>query len=157
MPRFRFRLEKILGLRERAEKEAARRLSEILNRRQACLREMERLGQERRRLIVRREGLQRGRVRTAELQQNRYQIIVLDRAAVFARDRLADLENQIDAARETLTEKSRERRLIEKLKEKRLQEFELEERRRERRELDALPRARRGMTIAMNPPDRNRG
>lgn len=157
MPRFRFRLEKILGLRERAEKEAARRLSELLNRRQACIREMERMGRERRRLIVRREELQHGKVQPASLQQNRYQIIVLDRAADFARERLAGLEAVLIAAREELTEKSRERKLIEKLQEKRRQEFELEERRRERREQDAQPRASRGMTIAMNPPDRTRG
>ena len=43
MPRFRFRLQKLLQLRERAEQEAARELSGLLGRRLAAAEHLERL------------------------------------------------------------------------------------------------------------------
>lgn len=152
MARFRFRLEKLLRLRERAEQDAAL----VLGRREgelALLRKERARGAElRRALMERRDRLQRGRVEPLRLGENRYQLLVLERADVLAQRRLEAQEAAVHEARAALRERSRERRLLEKLEERRRSEWELEEARRERRELDARPRPRHGMTIAMPSP-----
>ena len=152
MGRFRFRLQKVLHLRERAEQDAAlelgRREGELL----LVQQEMQQMAALRRRLLERRDALQQGRVEPPRLGENRYQIIVLERAGVLAQQRLRSREAAVREAREQLLLRSRERRLLEKLAERRRAEWEQEELRRERREADARPLPRRGMTIAMPSP-----
>ena len=157
MARFRFRLEKVLDLRARAEKEAARRLGALLAQRDLCAREVARLDQDRRSLLARRGQLQQGRILPANLNQNRYQLLALERAAVTARARLGACERELGAARALLAEKRRQRRLVEKLKEHRRLSWETEEKRREQRALDDRPQTEGGMTIAWQAPDPDRG
>jgi flagellar FliJ protein len=157
MPRFRFRLEKVLGLRARAERDAARDLAVLLSRREHCRRRLGELDRERHGLLLRRARLQQGRVEPAQLGQNHYQLVVLARAIEAWRGRAASMEEEIRGARERLREKRREKKLLEKLKEKRRASFEEEERRRERRELDAMPAGTRGMAIAMSQRTPDRG
>ncbi|MCB9515199.1 MAG: flagellar export protein FliJ [Candidatus Latescibacteria bacterium] len=152
MARFSFRLQKLLRLRERAEQDAALALGRLESELALARQELERSAALRRALLERRDRLQQGRVEPLRLGENRYQLLVLERADVLARQRLAAQEQGVRAARAVLQERSRERRLLEKLEERRRAEWELEEARRERRELDARPTPRHGMTIAMPSP-----
>ena len=156
MPAFRFRLEKVLGLRLRAEKEAARKLGEQLFKRQACLKDLQGMAEQRRELLGRRDDLQSRRISPILLEQNRQQAIVLDKAIQAGQGRLADVDREVQAAQAELVARSRDRKLMEKLKERKRQEYDVEERRRERRESDALPRPAHGMTIAINSRDSDR-
>ena len=149
MTGFQFRLAKILKLRVRREREAAREFARRQGLVEKCRRELDGTRQSRAELLQRRDSLQCGRVRPTALGENRYQIIVLERAETFCAQRLLQLERESESARRELIERSKERRLLEKLKERRRTEYEVEEARRERRELDARPLPRHGMAIAM--------
>ncbi|MBM4117011.1 hypothetical protein FJ251_04595 [bacterium] len=146
---FRFRLEKLLRLRLRAEQDAAREVA----RREGPLREAQRdlaaLKEARHHLLLRRDALQRERVEPARLEENRYQIIAVERGLPRAERRLAERERELLAARELLTQRSRARKLLEKLAERQAAEFVAAAAQRERRELDARPQARHGMAIAL--------
>ena len=155
MAAFRFRLEKILRLRRRAEREASRELGRAVSTQAAQRRRLADMAASRAELLGRRDDLQRGRVEPLLLAQNRYQIIVLERAEARGRARLAELEGEVAAARERLVEKSRARKLLEKLEERKRREWETEQARRERRELDSRPLRDRGMPIAMKAAAEN--
>ncbi len=146
---FRFRLAKVLGLREHAEQDAARELARRQGLVNACRLELDRMARSREELLARRDSLQQGRVLPPLLGENRYQLIVLERATDLTERKLAGLEREAEAARRELMERSKERRLLEKLRDRRREEYELEERRRELREQDARPQPRHGMAIAM--------
>ncbi|MBN2169897.1 MAG: flagellar export protein FliJ [Candidatus Krumholzibacteriota bacterium] len=155
MAGFRFRLEKVLRLRRRAEREASRELGRAASARDAQKRRLAAMAEARAELLAHRDDLQRGHVQPALLTQNRYQIIVLERAEVRGRARLAELEREVAAARDRLVEKSRARKLLEKLEERRRREWTAEQARRERRELDSRPLRNRGMPIAMKAAAEN--
>lgn len=148
-PGFRFRLEKLLRLRLRAEQDAAREVA----RREGLLREAQRdlaaVREARHQLLLRRDALQRARVETARLEENRYQIMAAERGLPLAERRLAERARDLQVARELLTQRSRARKLLEKLAERQAEEFAAAAAQRERRELDARPQARHGMAIAL--------
>ncbi len=153
---FRFRMEKILRLRERAEQDAALELARRQGRADACRQALARMAQSRADLFRRRDDLQQGRMLPRLLGENRYQLIVLERAAAAKEHQLLGLEREVEEARQALLLRSRDRRLLEKLGERKKEEFDLEESRRERRQLDERPAARRGTAIAMNGRERHR-
>lgn len=155
MAGFRFRLEKILRLRRRAEREASRELGRAQSAANAQRRRLAEMAAARADLLARRDDLQRGRVQPALLGQNRFQIIVLERAEARGRERLVALEREVAAARERLVERSRARKLLEKMEERRRREWEREQARRERREMDSRPLRDRGMPIAMRAAAEN--
>ena len=154
---FKFRLEKILGLKLRAEEKAAQALGKILSLRLAKLGDLERMGGDKRYLLEIRNELQCGRIEPARLAQNRYQIIVLERAIAQRRAELQELDGRISVAQAELAERSKDRKLFEKLEERKRSEFELEERRREQKELDDRPRGRHGTEIALKATRKHRG
>ncbi|MCP4548750.1 MAG: hypothetical protein GY835_20010 [bacterium] len=157
MARFRFRLAKVLKLRERAEQDASRILSRILSLKQACLNKIESMQTSRYQLAEIRNELQRGQVNPPSIAQNRYQIIILEKGIFMEERKLRMIEIEEENARKVLLERSRERKLLEKYEERQREEFRLEEQQRENREQDERPLPRRnstpvrGMGIAMNP------
>lgn len=146
---FRFRLEKLLRLRLRAEQDAAREVA----RRELPLREAERdlvaLRDGRHQLLLRRDALQRDRVDPRQLEENRYQILAVERGLPRAERRVAERAAELREARELLTRRSRARKLLEKLAERQALDFVAAAAQRERREQDARPQARHGMAIAL--------
>ena len=119
---FRFRLAKVLGLRERAEEDAARELARRQSLVNACNNELAAMARSREELLARRDSLQVGRVLPPLLGENRYQLIVLERATALAERRLKGLERDAEVARMALLERSKERRLLEKLRDRRREE-----------------------------------
>lgn len=133
--KFRFALQPLLKWRARAEEEkqrdffAARRLLE------ECDRELQRLaavyGQCAKQLVA-----SAGTGRAADFRVADSSLLFLQ--AAMGRERLhrSKLQTTCDRARDALVVASRERRVIEKLKERRLREFEAAEARREELEID---------------------
>lgn len=148
MAAFRFRLAKLLGLREQAERDAAIEFARRDGLVRACAAELAELRTSRQELLRKRDGLQQGRLRPASLGENRFQLIVLERAEFSGRSRLETLRREAEAARLELLERSKARRLLEKLSERRRADHEQAEARRERREDDARPAPQRGTWIA---------
>ena len=148
MPVFRFRLEKVLKLRQRDEDEVARRLGALLSRRGKILREINSCDEGARSLRLERERLQEGRIQVALLPVNRYQLQALARTRQRAVERLDEIDSEIRGTREELLERTRKRKVLDKLKERRREEYLEEERRRELREMDDRPRPSHGTQIA---------
>ncbi len=152
---FRFRMARILRLRERAEQEAALEMGRRQGRLDLCRQSLKEMAQTRADLLARRDDLQRGRMLPTLLGENRYQLIVLERATHFKERECRGLEREVEEARQTLVARSRDRRLLEKLAERQRAEFELSEMRRERRQLDERPQSRHGMAIAICGSERH--
>lgn len=153
MTGFRFRMAKILRLRERAEQEAALELGRRQGLLDLCRKTLADMARSRADLLARRDDLQRGRMLPTLLAENRYQLIVLERATHAKEREYRVLEREVEAARLVLLERSRDRRLLEKLEERKREEFDLAELRREQRRLDESPPRKRGMAIAMSGPE----
>ena len=139
---FRFRLAKILRLRERAEREAAQRFARALAEQEESRRRQAALAEGQRALLAQRDALQRGRLVPALLAQNRWQLLALERSQRREAEQQRALAARAEACRELLVERMREKRLLEKLRERRWEEHVEDERRRERREHDDRPQRR---------------
>jgi flagellar protein FliJ len=150
---FRFRMAKILRLRERAEQAAALEMARRQGRVDLCRQALANMARSRADLLARRDDLQRGRMLPSLLAENRYQLIVLERATVTRERECRNLEREVEEARLTLIARSRDRRLLEKLAERQREEFDLAELRRETRQLDESPQRSRGMAIAISGPE----
>ena len=157
MGAFRFRLQKIKELRVRAEEDAARELGRRLSLRLAKMQELARMSADKRNLLEIRNELQRGRVEPPRLAQNRYQIIVLEKATTQRQAELQILDAEVADAQAQLAERSRDRKLMDRLEERRREEHELEQRRLAQRELDEIPNAGHGTGIAMSAMRKHRG
>jgi len=144
---FRFRLDKVLRLRLRAEQESARELGRLLSLQSLIEARIAKMQEGRVDLLERRNELQRGQMEVSRLDQNRYQIMVLDRSLMIAAGQLEDMARQVSAARAHLLERSRDRKLLDKLKERRREEHDEMERRRELREMDERPPPRRDSSL----------
>ncbi len=149
MAPFRFRLETLLRLRVRAEQEAARAAARCEQLLRQALGERDALLAARHQLLLYRDGLQLHRVEPARLRENHYQIVAVERALPGADRRLAGRQRELQAARSELTERSRDRKLLEKLAERQLAEQRALEAGRERRLQDERPLPRHGMAIAL--------
>jgi flagellar export protein FliJ len=148
MSKFRFRLAKVLKLRERAEQNASREVGRIISMQLACEKHIQDLEGNMSALLNKRNELQRGEVIPSQLAQNRYQIIVLERSQEMARFRLINIERELSAARLVLLEKNKAKQLLEKLRERQGEEFRMEQLRLECKEQDDRPQTRGGMGIA---------
>ncbi len=157
MAAFKFRLAKIRDLKQRAEEEAAQALGKLLSQRLIDLKRLSGMNRDKRMLLELRDELQMGKVEPARLSQNRYQVGVLENAIVSSQAQLQELDRRISQAQAVLQERSRERKLFDKLEEKRREEHALEERRREQKEMDDLPRKLHGTVIAMETTLKPRG
>lgn len=135
MARFRFRLDPVLGVRERAERERA---GEHARKLAAQLQEEQRRDD----LITRRDALRDQLMRDHNrwdadtLRMTYAHLAYLDRVIVEAYDRVAAAALETDAARERLVAAAKERKVLETLKERRKEAFMLEAALVEQRELD---------------------
>ena len=133
--KFAFRLQPLLEQRKRVEQEKQRDFAATRRIRDEGRRELERLADARRWFMQQLAASARAhppaalRLRDAHLRS-------IESALDRQRGRLEELEAAYDRAREALLSASRERRVIEKLKERRQRDFEAEQTRREALELD---------------------
>jgi len=148
MPRFEFRLERIRELRKREEESCGRELAILLGRRSELQARVEALVRQKLELSGRRAELQRNAIDIAAVAENRLQIDATSRGEAILRGRLPDLDREIAAKRRELLDRSRKRKALDKLRERRWEEFRLDENRRELKEADDRPRRPRGMGIA---------
>ena len=134
-PRFRFRLDPVLGLRERTERERASEHARVL---------AEQLTEEQRRdsLIARRDDLRMQLMRDHNrwdadtLRMTYAHLAYLDRAIVEAHERVAAAAARTEEARLRLVAAAKDRKVLETLKDRRKEAFLEEVALYEQRELD---------------------
>lgn len=133
--RFEFRLQPLLDARKRLEAETQRNVASQRRALEGNHEELDRLAQAWRREM---NGLTHsaGRSPAADLRLRAEHLSYLEGVLEAARRRRAALEVAYEQARQELIAASRERRVIEKLKERRRRAYEIESARREELELD---------------------
>ena len=145
MAKFRFRLESVLRLREMEDDRARRALHEVqrdFQREEQALRDMVELREEAKSDVRGgddREGDDDVRqVDVQELLRQRRYINVLYQRIVSKGQDLTRIGKEVERAKKSLGEARVRKRIVERLKERKKQEFLREEDRREARELDEL-------------------
>jgi flagellar FliJ protein len=120
MKRFRFGLEKLLELRAYREKEAELELARAVGELTALENRLREVAEERQRIAADRfaPGRSAADMRSAELY-----IVRLDRTRDELIEASANAELAVEAAREAFAEASRDRKVIDKLKEKHKAEY----------------------------------
>jgi flagellar protein FliJ len=139
MPRFRFRLEKILRLRKHDEDQSSRELALLLGKKAELQLKIEAQKEQRGSLLKRRFDIQIGEVDVQIVAANGSQIELTRRVEADLQSRIFALEPEITRKREELLEKSRRRKALDKLKQRQQGEHKVEENRRELREADERP------------------
>jgi flagellar FliJ protein len=139
MRRFQFKLQTLLELRIAREKEIQNELSRLIN-----IQNLERIKQEdyRRRIASEHEKFNQ-KIKDGEYS---YSVALMferfvdfaNRVIVNAQKRIESMEPEIQSVREKLLEASRERKVIEKLKEKRWEEYLYELNRETQKENDDI-------------------
>ncbi len=140
--RFDFRLAPLLDHRKRVEEEKQREFAACRRAVDECRREVERLGGQRRRSIEQLAGSARTQS-AAELRLRDAHLRRVELAISDERRRQGELCVASERARDELIAASRERRVVEKLRERRLRAFEAEAARCEELELDEANARRR--------------
>jgi len=138
MPAFVFKLEPVLRQRQMAEDQRQRELAQLM-RHQMIM--MDQLRQMQQTISGSKQDLAGSLVGKVDLQAvsgfARFSGQTTQRAHGLVR-KLAELEQQVQAARQRLIEASRERRAIEKLKQNRYEQWKREHERREAAVMDEL-------------------
>ena len=139
MRRFQFKLQTLLDIRMAREKEIQNELSRLIN-----IQNLERIKQEdyRRRIATEHEKFNR-KIKDGEYS---YSVALMferfvdfaNRVIANAQKRIESMEPEIQSVREKLLEASRERKVIEKLKEKRWEEYLYELNRETQKENDDI-------------------
>ena len=143
--KFRFRLEKVLAHRRRVEDEAKRVYFEAKIKTETALKELEGLYQQIDDARARGHELVTGEAQTVS---PRYATPILQHTDLFIggqkirienqRKKIRDLKGEEERLQDLLAEAARERKAMEKLREKHREEFLAEQNRREREEADDL-------------------
>lgn len=136
--RFRFRLDNLLHLRSALEKEAERALARALQVEREAEAHLESL-RERRRAVLEAKRAEAGRLLDLEQWRatERY-LVALDRLDARARVALAEAHEASEACREALRKAHRDRLSLERLKERRRAQHDLEQARLETIQMDEL-------------------
>lgn len=139
MRRFQFKLQTLLDIRMAREKEIQNELSRLIN-----IQNLERIKQEdyRRRIATEHEKFNR-KIKDGEYS---YSVALMferfvdfaNRVIANAQNRIESMEPEIQSVRERLLEASKERKVIEKLKEKRWEEYLYELNRETQKENDDI-------------------
>ncbi|HEY6449156.1 MAG TPA: flagellar export protein FliJ [Candidatus Cybelea sp.] len=134
-PKFEFRLQPLLDRRKIVEEEKQGNFAACRRSVDDCARELARLGDTRRHFL---KQLVETALRcpTADILLRHAHLRCVEVAIDDARHRHLEAEANLEGARQELISASRERRLLEKLKEHRRWAFEADQARREERELD---------------------
>ncbi len=143
MTRFRFRLDRVLQLKQRAERDQARALGAALReeeRRRAEQREAEALAARAAEQLAKvgEQPLPAGALANLGLARD-----VADLGADAARERVEEAGQRVSEERGLYDEKRRDRRSMERLREHRHDEWRLEQSRSEQKESDAVRNERR--------------
>lgn len=143
MTRFKFRLDRVLQLKQRAEREQARALGDALREEQR--REAERAAAEEqaRRAAEQMADAGRTTLPAGALANLGLARDAADAGAERAREHVEEAEQRVDEERDRYDEKRRDRRTVEKLREHRHAEWQLEQSRQEQKESDAVKNGRR--------------
>lgn len=134
MAPFRFRLEQVLDYRKRLEEEAMQALAEAVMRRDALQERIEAIQKEQIRQQVHLFHAENLLPAERWLLQNYLEALRVDLETT--REQLVPAEEEVDRCRVELVEKSQERSLLDKLKEKQAEKHAALERQREQREFD---------------------
>ena len=147
MKRFKFSLAPVLELRERVEDEKQQALAARQLELKAAQDELARLNADFKRYSnALRDG--HGSLSTDELRWHYAHLEYLDRRMVMQHATIAARKREVDRARADLMEASKDRKAIEKLKDKRLQEHRQLEAANEQKELDDSNARRHGRSSA---------
>lgn len=142
MKNFRFRLQKVLELRERAEKESAVRLADARCRAEAASRAVESLAAARRASVERADTVRIEGVTAGELQSLSLLVQQLDRHLEIAIEAANSADAQLHHVTAEFEAAMTRRRVIDRLREKHLESWRSERERRDRAAMDAIALAR---------------
>lgn len=138
MARFRYSMQSILNIKLKMETQAKQEFSAA----KAALDEEEERLQE---LFDRKAGYEKqaaellcGTLNLRDINENKMAVLCMDRYIEAQRLQVAKAEKNLEQARERLTEVMMERKTHETLKEKAFQQFLLDEKRQESKEIDEL-------------------
>ena len=127
MKKFQFKLQKLLDIREAREKEVKNELAALLN-----IQNAERMKQEeyRRKMAEEREKftvkLKSGKFSYAESMMFERYVEFANKVIDAAQDRIDSMEGEIGRVRMKLVEASREKKVVERLKERQWEEYQYE-------------------------------
>jgi flagellar protein FliJ len=144
MPRFKFQLEGVLEHRKNIEEEKQRALAAVLAEMQRLKNEITDLDQVARTAIADlRENRLTGNLDMSFLAAHRRFTGSVQRKAIAIAQKMALVQRQIDEARANLAEAAKQRKIIEKLRERQLERWQGQQHRQEMEELDDI-----GMQLA---------
>ncbi len=133
---FRFRLQKVLELREQTEKESALRLVEARMEAAAALRALESLEEARRAGAEQAGRVADGGVPAGELQRLALLVHQLDLHVAVASEAARDADARVDDLAAEFEDAFTQRRVIDRLREKHLELWKVEENQRDRATMD---------------------
>jgi flagellar FliJ protein len=142
MSRFKFRLQRLLDLRQKKEQEAASAVAAARNAAEAATRREDELTE--RRDATRQELLPAAgqTVRVAELHEIAFLVRALDERVQDAQKASKAAERSVQEKLGELGEAMRDRRILDRLKDRRSEEWRAEDARQEREIMDAIARDR---------------
>jgi flagellar FliJ protein len=144
MPRFKFQLEGVLEHRKNFEAEKQRALAAVLAQMQALKTELSDLDQLARSAVSDlRENRLTGNLDLSFLAAHRRFSGSVQRKALALAQKMALVQREIDKARSELAEAAKQRKIIEKLRERQLERWKNQQNRQEAEELDDI-----GMQLA---------
>lgn len=135
MGKFKFSLEPVLGHRERIEDKKQQVLAERVRELKAAENELARLNGEFKRYSARLRD-HHASLSTEELRWHYAHLEYLDRCMTMQHGLIVQCRRAVERARADLVTASKDRKVIEKLKDKRLEEYRLLQHAREQKELD---------------------
>ena len=146
MRKFKFTLEPVLGHRERIEDEKQQIFAERQNELRAAEAELTRLNGEFKRFsAVLRDD--HASLSSEDLRAHYAHLEYLDRCIVMQHATITQRRSAVDRARADLVEASKERKVIEKLKDKKLEEYRAYVAQTEQAELDDANNRRSNVTV----------
>ena len=144
MARFRFKLSGVLRQREMAEQQRQRELAE---QQREMVKYQEELARMQRQVVEANETLRSqhliGPLSTAYLSNHQRYMLVMQRQTVETIQRMALQQRKVEEAQKLLAEAAKQRKMIEKLRERQLEAWRADQARREQAELDEI-----GMQLA---------
>jgi len=144
MPRFKFQLEGVLEHRKNIEEEKQRALAAVLAEMQRLKNELSDLDQLARGAVADlRDNRLTGHLDMSFLAAHRRFTGSVQRKAIAIAQKMALVQRQIDEARAALSEAAKQRKIIEKLRERQLERWQSQQHRQENDELDDI-----GMQLA---------
>lgn len=144
MRRFAFRLQRVLGLKGQLLQAAKRQLGERVAAEMRVHEELRAARQRRQEHLSLLAELQQQGMRVDELAMHRRYQVALEQAEIACATRLEQAQEAVATARGEVARRRQDERMLEVLRERRLQEHEVEQARAEQAELDEMAGRRQG-------------